>query len=200
MKPRFMAVLFIAGLLVISAQAEDSSSTKSSDVLVGTHHTYPESSSINSEGRIEVNVWSSVPAADSDKLSAAFSRAALTATFRMQSTERSVEQCIRKGFPLGEFWIQAQLNSIDESLTQAEVSATNDADRQALQQLHSQNTRLRLWTDWLIQQNRNLALANYYMSASALDNDEQFQSNVACTNSLLSMLASRTFAENYSCR
>jgi hypothetical protein len=104
------------------------------------------------------------------------------------------------GFPLGEFWIQTDLDSIDDSIAQAAVSATNEADRQGLQQLETQTQRLRLWSDWLIKQNRQQRLAEYYISASPLDNDERFQNTVTCTNFLISMLAGGRLAENSSCQ
>jgi hypothetical protein len=128
-----------------------------------------------------------------------FAVAGLNAAFKMENTERRIENSIRRGFPLGEFWIQDDLATIDDSLKMAELSATNDTDRQALHELEKQSTRLRLWSNWLIDQNRNLALTEYYISASTLDNDERFVNSVACTKFLVSMLSSRTLAENSSC-
>jgi hypothetical protein len=99
------------------------------------------------------------------------------------------------GFPLGEFWIQTDLDAIDVSLMLAALAVANDADRQALQQLETQSHRLRAWCNWLIDQNRTQRLANYYISASPLDNDERFQNTVACTKFLRSMLASGRLEE-----
>jgi hypothetical protein len=112
-----------------------------------------------------------------------------------------MEQSIKRGFPLGEFWIRVDFDSIDDSLRVASLSVRNDADRQALQELQFQVDRLRLWSDWLMQQNRELRLADYYISPSKLDNDEQFQGSVSCTNFLLSMIASgKLQEEDRSCR
>lgn len=157
-------------------------------------------------GTIAVDVWSSATStlAESDesqsaKLTQDFAVAALNAAFGMQSTERRLENTIKRGFPLYEFWIQTDLNGIDDSLKLAALSIKNDADRKALQQLENQSNRLRLWSDWLIDANRNVRLGEYYMSASALDNDERFQNSVACTKFLVSMLTSRMLAEDDSC-
>ena len=167
---------------------------------------YPQPSSANAEETIVVDVWSSTTSVaartdqpEAGKLSAEFAASALTATFRMQSTERKIENSIRRGFPLGEFWIQTDLEGIDDSLRLAALSVTNDADRDALQQLQSESNRLRQWSDWLIGQNRNLALTEYYISSSTLDNDQRFQNSVACTKFLISMLSSRTLADDNSC-
>jgi hypothetical protein len=59
--------------------------------------------------------------------------------------------------PLGEFWIQNDLVEVEDALKLAARSAANDADQQALQELQKQSTRLRTWSDWLIDQNRHLS-------------------------------------------
>jgi len=46
---------------------------------------------------------------------------------------------------------------------------------------------------------QDLALTEYYISSSTLDDDVRFQNNVACTKLLVSMLSSRTLARNSSC-
>jgi len=148
-----------------------------------------------------VDVWSkSEPdAQESVKVSSAFAAAGLNAAFKMELTERKIENSIRRGFPLGEFWIQNDLDEIDDSLKMAALSVANDTDLKALQQLEKQSSRLRLWSDWLIDQNHNLALTEYYISSSTLDRDERFQNSVACTKFLVSMLTSRRLAADNSC-
>lgn len=167
---------------------------------------HPLGDSDSREGTITIDVWSSVPSvevepneAEATKLSANFTVAALQAAFKMQLTERKIENCIRMGFPIGEFWIQTDLEGIDDALTLAGISATNDTDREALQQLQEQSGRLRDWSSWLIDANHKLQLGDYLTSSWALDNDERFQSTVACTKFLVSMLASRRLAEDNSC-
>jgi len=213
MRPRVMIALLVTGLLVVSGAQKTVAQEKtnadqqqpSSKTIRSTQTQVPPESrddkgypqkSDNTEEKITVEVWST---AEPDKLSPDFAPAALTAAFRMQSTERRIGNSIRRGFPLGEFWIQTDLEGIDDSLKVAALSVTNEADRQALQQLENQSSRLRLWSDWLIGQNRNLALTEYYISSSTLDNDQRFQNSVACTKFLISMLSSRTLADDNSC-
>jgi len=226
MRPRVMIALLVTGLLVVSGAqktvAQEKSSAENTNSVTGRSPQqqpgsktiratqtqappesrddkgYPQKSD-NTEEKITVEVWSTVNNAEPDKLSPDFAPAALTAAFRMQSTERQIENSIKRGFPLGEFWIQTDLEGIDDALKLAALSVTNDADRQALQQLENQSSRLRLWSDWLIGQNRNLALTEYYISSATLDNDQRFQNSVACTKFLLSMLSSRTLADDNSC-
>lgn len=225
MKQWLMIACVITGVLVVSvhAQAKDKVHTTNSVIAkkwssgkdtrpVRTEVSpsqnekgYPQWSNDTREqsfvaGPCAKSVADSPENADPDKLSAGFASAALATASRMRSAERRLEFAMKKGYPLCEFCVQAELDLIDGSLTLASTSATNDADRQALQQLESHNRQLRLWSDWLVTANRNLRTANFYMSASALDNDEGFQHAVACTDFLISMLASRRLAQDYSCR
>ena len=134
------------------------------------------------------------------KLSSGFTNAALNAAFQLQSTERRVEQSIKRGFPLGEFWIENDLAEINDSITVAALNAKNEADLEALRRLEMQSSQLRLWTDWLIDANRNLRLAEYYINSSALDNDDRFQNTVNCTRYLVAMLSSRKLVDNSFCQ
>jgi len=167
---------------------------------------YPQPNSRDDEETIRVEVWSSALSADTKPkkanpaaLSRDFAITALNVGSRLQFTERRIANSIKMGFPLGEFWIQTDFDAIDDSLRLAAFSATNQADRQAFQQLETLKQRLRLWSDWLIDQHRQLGLAEYYISASALDNDERFQNTVTCTDFVMSMLASGRLAEDSSC-
>ena len=158
---------------------------------------------------IVVDVWSSAAQApikpkeaDPARLSPGFASAALSVGSRIQYTQRRIENSIKMGFPLGGgFWIQTDLDAIDDSLRMAALTATNDADRQVLQQLGTQVDRLRIWCDWLIEQNRNLRLASYFVSPNPLNNDEPFQNTVTCARFLLSMVASGRLQQvDRSCR
>jgi hypothetical protein len=218
MKALSIIAVIIAGMLPISAAAEANSTEETTTSAVGglqqqrlkgraAQVTQVGSRSNDSQPRnysnrdtIVVDVWSQARAEENSKLSSAFATAGLTAASRMQNTERRIEQSIKRGFPLGEFWIQLDFDGIDDSLRLATLAAANDADKQALGQLEGQRNRLKVWTDWLIQQNRQVRLASYYISPEPLDNDERFQSSVACTNFLLSMLASRNVSDDASCQ
>jgi hypothetical protein len=195
-KRHWMLAFLFSGALVISTVAQDVNAQSTNAAV-----TQQQGSSDSSEHTIVVNVWSkSGPGGPGPvKVSSAFAAAGLTAAFKMELTERKMENSIRRGFPLGEFWIQNDLAEVDDTLKVAARSVANDADQQALQELEKQSTRLRTWSDWLIYQNRHLALTEYYISSSTLDNDELFQNSVACTKFLVSMLSSRTLAQANSC-
>ena len=196
MKRHWMLAFLIAGALVISTVAQDVNEQSPNTVV-----TQQQASTDKGEHTIVVNVWSKSGPEEPKpvKVSSAFAAAGLTAAFKMELTERKIENSIRRGFPLGEFWIQNDLAEVDDTLKAAALSVANDADQQALQELEKQSARLRTWSDWLIDQNRHLALTEYYISSSTLDNDERFQNSVACTKFLVSMLSSRTLAQADSC-
>ena len=195
MKSPWMIAFITAGLLV-SAVAQDGNAQSTNPVV-----TQEQGSSENGEHTIVVNVWSTSGPEGPEpvKVSSAFAATGLSAAFKMELTVRKIENSIRRGFPLGEFWIQNDLAEVDDALKLAALSVANDSDQQALWELKKQSTRLRTWSDWLIDQNRHLALTEYYISSSTLDNDERFQNNVACTKFLVSMLSSRTLAQANSC-
>ena len=196
MKRHWMLAFLVAGALVISTVAQDAKTQSTNPVV-----TQQQGSNDYGEHTIVVDVWSRSQPREPEpvKMSSSFGAAGLNAAFKMELTERKIENSIRRGFPLGEFWIQNDLAEVDDALKLAALSATNDADQQALQELEKQSTRLRTWSDWLIDQNRHLALTEYYISSSTLDNDEQFQNSVVCTKFLVSMLSSRTLAQANSC-
>ena len=196
MKRHWILAFLIAGALVISTVAQDVNAQSTNTVV-----TQQQGSSDNGEHTIVVNVWSKSGPEGPERLrvSSAFAAAGLNVAFKMELTERKIENSIRRGFPLGEFWIQNDLAEVDDALKLAALSVANDADQQALQELEKQSTRLRTWSDWLIDQNRHRALTEYYISSSTLDNDERFQNSVACTKFLVSMLSSRTLGEDNSC-
>ena len=196
MKRHWMLAFLIAGALVNSTTAQDVNAQSTNTVA-----TQQQGTSDNGEHTIVVNVWSKsgTEGREPVKVSSEFAAAGLNAAFKMELTERKMENSIRRGFPLGEFWIQNDLAEIDNALKLAALSVANDSDQQALQELEKQSTRLRTWSDWLIDQNRRLALTEYYISSSTLDNDDRFQNSVACTKFLVSMLSSRTLAQANSC-
>ncbi len=226
MKPQLIIAFLVAAVLVISAGAQTKGSpsgtnsvmarldvpqpssmairAKQTPVLPGSRdaEASPQSGSDNSEATIVVDVWSTANQADPAKLSRGFEVAALSAANRIQFTQRRITNSIKMGFPLGGgFWIQIDLDAIDDSLRMAALAAINEADRETLQQLQNETNRLRDWCNWLIDQNRNLRLANYSISPATLDNDERYQNTVACNNFLMSMLASgRLQQEDRSCR
>jgi hypothetical protein len=157
----------------------------------------PHRDSNDHEARIVINVWR---AADPNALSRDFAVFAVTAAAQMNNWQLHIAYTFKSGYPLSEFWIASDRDRAEDALRLAGLAANGEADRAALVQLVNLFGNIRGWIDARIEDKRNLRLANYYMSASAMDNDELFQRNLSCTTSLMSMLASGRLAEETTCR
>lgn len=82
----------------------------------------------------------------------------------------------------------------------AALAASMHSDRSALQELVHLFNDLRLWRDALVQDQRDLNLAELYMSPGALNDDTLFQKSATYTAFLPPRLASGRLAEDSSCR
>ena len=197
---------FLGTMLLLATMAGAQTGEQVAATPGSSQSNLTEGTTDNRQHTIVVDVWSSAVQTpkkeDPARLSRGFAVAASDAANRLQFTERRITNSIRMGFPLGGgFWIQTDLDSIDDSLRLAALSARNDADQQVLQKLQTQTDRLRAWCGWLIEQNRTLRLAIYFISPEPLDNDEEYQNTVTCTRFLLSMVArGRLEEEDRSCR
>ena len=159
----------------------------------------------NRENTIVISVWAaegeSAVSAQTAKaaLSQAFAASALRAAAQIRDWPSHLVYTFRSGYPLSEYWIASDRDRAADALRLAELAARGETDRAALAQLVNLFGNVQAWSDARVEDKRNLRLANYYMSASVLDNDESFL-NLSCTNSLISMLASGRLAAETTCR
>lgn len=165
-----------------------------------------ESFNDGSEGVIVVNVWASStpPLADTGELqgpplSRSFVEASLRTMTAFRQWQGHLTHTIRNGYPLPEHWIAGHRERAADRLILASLAASTDADRAALNELAKQYENLRRWSDSMIQANRRLDMAKFYMSPSALENDELFQKASGCASFLAPMLASGHLRESSSC-
>ena len=141
----------------------------------------------------------SVPAPNRT-LSRQFAPLALQAAAEIRNWQMHFAFTFKNGYPLSDFWIAYDRNRAADALALATLAAQREADRAALVQLDTLFVNVQAWSDARVEDNRNLRLANYYMSPSSLDNDEPFQRTVRCTDSLISKLVSGEWAEETICR
>jgi hypothetical protein len=160
----------------------------------------------NREATVVVNVWaaerdSTVSAQAAEAvLSRDFAASALRVAAKIRNWQLHLAYALKSGYPLSAYWIASDRGQAADALQLAVFAAKGKADRAALVQLGNLFGNVQSWSDARLEDERNLRLANYRMSASALDNDESFQNTVSCTNSLMSMLANGRLAEETTCR
>jgi hypothetical protein len=133
-------------------------------------------------------------------LSQNFVTSALKAAAQIRNWQSHLAYTLQNGYPLSVSWIASDRDQAADALRLAAVATASDTDRTALQQLLTLFVNVQSWSDARIDDERNLRLATYYVSRSALDNDESFQKNLDCTNSLTAMLASGTLQQGVPCR
>jgi len=138
--------------------------------------------------------------ADPMALSPSFAWAGVQAAITMRTMQSKLRFAIEHGYPLHERWIMHDREQAEDALQLAALSASTEADRAALQQLAKQHDNLQQWSDWAFEAYRTLRLGEYYVSPSALGDDELFQKITACSQFLIPMLASGQLAEDTSCR
>ena len=159
------------------------------------------------EGSIIVYVWEAAPAfaegsgeALDLRLSRDLASSGLEAMSVLRQWQGHLTYSIRNGYPLSEAWVTMDRERADLALQQAALRASTDADRIALRMLVNQFENLKQWSDGLLETNRNMRLASYYMSPAGLDNDVLFQKTAACGNFLGTMLSSGRLADHPACR
>jgi hypothetical protein len=133
-------------------------------------------------------------------LSRDFATSALRAAAQIRNWQLHLAYALQNGYPLSEYLIASDRDQAADALQVAVSAAKRMADRAALVQLANLFGNMQNWSNARIEDKRNLRLANYYMSASALENDELFQQTISCTSYLISMLASGRLAEDTNCR
>lgn len=159
------------------------------------------------EGSIVVYVWEQATPAPADdfgkeldqRLSRDLASSGLEAMSALRQWQGHLAYSIRNGYPISEAWVAIDRERADMVLQQATLRVSTNADRYALRLLVNQFESLKQWSDELLEANRNMRLANYYMSPAGLDNDVLFQKAAACGNFLGPMLASEFLLDHPAC-
>src|SRR6266566_2370185 len=151
----------------------------------------------NTQGKsVRVSADSAISArADRVPLSRNFAAAGLRADDLLRVWQRHIAYTFQNGYPLSELSIDFDRDRAADALGLAALAASNDADRAALEQLRNLFESLQRWSDDLVEDKRNLRLARYYMSPTALDDDPVFQKNTECGRFIALMLAGKQLAE-----
>lgn len=133
-------------------------------------------------------------------LSRAFATAALRALASLREWRQHIAFAIRNGYRLSEYCISDDRDRAADALRLAMLAASSDPDRIAVQELAVNYKDTRLWSDQLVEANRKLEMAKYYMSSTSLDDDELFQKTAQCADFLGPMFTSLRLGEDPACR
>ena len=127
---------------------------------------------------------------DNGRMSPQFSAAAMGAfsTLRAMRTHWAYE--LDNGFPLEKYWLASDRERAADALDMAALAASTKADQAALRELLQYFDALQRWSDDLLAANRELSMAQHYMSPGALQNDEQYQALLASEQALSARLGS----------
>lgn len=132
-------------------------------------------------------------------LSLDFAAAGLRTADLLRDWQQHIAYMLQNGYPLSELSIAFDGNRAADALRSAELAASTDTDAAALEQLRNLFESLQRWSDNLVEEKRDMRLARYYMSPTALDDDSVFQKNAKCVRFLTSTLASKRMADTTSC-
>ena len=155
---------------------------------------------------IVVDIWdASTPATDFSEaagpaLSREFAVAALRALTSMREWQQHLATTIRTSFPLSECRIADDRDKAADSLRLAALAASTEPDRTALRELAVNYDDVSRWSAEMVETNRNLDMAKYYVSPTSLDDDELYQKAATCENFLAPMFVSLRLAEDSACR
>jgi hypothetical protein len=131
-------------------------------------------------------------------LSRTFASNAIAAVADMREWRGAVSAMITHGLALGDEWAQSYRDQTQEDLAQAEVAATTEADRSAVQLLRNEADNLTSWSNGVLAARANLNGAST-IDPDALKNDTALAKIRACSQFLNSMLVSGAFTDDASC-
>jgi hypothetical protein len=127
-----------------------------------------------------------------------FAAAAISELAEMREYRGTIRAMITYGLAVSEAWAQQYQEQVLVGLRQAEVAATTDADRNALQLLHNEADKLNTWASGVYAARQALNGAST-VDPNALLNDPALAKIHSCGQFLNSMIVSRTFTDDPVC-
>jgi hypothetical protein len=141
---------------------------------------------------------SAAPAQPVQRFSRDFSSAAIAELGVMREWRVAVTAVIKYGLAVSDAWVQDYHEQTLVGLRQAEVSATTNADRDALQLLHSQADMLTSWANGVNAARQALNGAST-VNPNALQDDQALAKIRSCGQFLNSMIVSGVFNDDPTC-
>jgi hypothetical protein len=123
-------------------------------------------------------------------MSGHFSATALHALSTLRSMRTDLAYTINNGYPMEKLWLAGDRNRAADALDLAALATSTEADHATLRELLEYFAALQRWSDELLVANREMRLAQHYMTLGALQNDEQYQALLEDEESLSALLGS----------
>ena len=148
---------------------------------------------------LSVTPQPTAPVAQSnDNLSQEFQRASITTLGDLRQWVGAVSELITSGVPVAGQWPEEYRNRVQGDIMQTSVTATNNADRQALQLIQTLNTDVTSWASKIID-DRNALNGARNVDPYALQNDPTLAKITKCGQSLAAMIVHGVYADDASC-
>jgi hypothetical protein len=149
---------------------------------------------------VPANVPASVPANSQPTdagLSVDFMKAAIQDLAIIEKLRTTIAYGVQHGIPGDGSRMAVFRDNAAEGLRMANVAASTDSDRNALQLLTNHFNNVQTWFNQLLARHKNMEAATY--SVSALNDDPLYQRILSCSTFLGTMLSSGTFANGGPC-
>src|SRR5580700_1713672 len=131
-------------------------------------------------------------------LSKDFQKIAVFTLAEMREWKGAISTVVTSGIPVVGTWSQDYHDRGDADLMQAALAVSTEPDRQALQLLQQQFTRLSEWADTVLGE-REALNADRTINPNSLQNDQSLAKISQCGQFLSSMIVSGTFSNDSSC-
>lgn len=126
----------------------------------------------------------------SAKMSRQFPAAALHALSTLREMRTDLAYTLNNGYPLEKLWLASDRDRAADALDLAVLNDSTEADHAVMRELLQYFDALQRWSDDLLVADREMRLAQQYLSPGALQNDEQYQALVASEEALSARLGS----------
>jgi hypothetical protein len=127
-----------------------------------------------------------------------FQKIAVFTLAEMREWKGAISTVVTSGIPVVGTWSQDYHDRGEADLMQAALAASTEPDRQALQLLQQQLTRLSEWADTVLGE-REALNADRTINPNSLQNDQSLAKISKCGQFLSSMIVSGTFSNDSSC-
>jgi hypothetical protein len=127
-----------------------------------------------------------------------FQKIAVFTLAEMREWKGAIGTVVTSGIPVVGTWSQDYHDRGEADLMQAALAVSTEPDRQALQLLQQQFTRLSEWADTVLGE-REALNADRTINPNSLQNDQSLAKISQCGQFLSSMIVSGTFSNDSSC-